>query len=164
MITKTKPRSHRIRSSWLTRSKISLKCLSVRKTSPNLSSHLSSHQSTRTSYKLCSSTVVNFSDLKTSSKCWSKRPNKEVSQYRKYFHQRKKSWMKRQRRWLMLTVGLYSQKSQSLIKRCPNAQASCNSNPKFWQTRRPINSFTSRCCCSVWSVWKMRSRFLIYPS
>ena len=134
------------------RLRISSKYSSEKRTYLNLSSHLSNPKNTRTSYKLCSSTVVNFSDLKINSKCLSKKPNKEVSQCRKYCHLRRKSSMKRLKRWLMHTVGSCSQKNQSQTKQCLNAQASCNSNPKFLLTRRLTNFFMNQCCFSVLSV------------
>ena len=96
---------------------------------------------TRTYSRLCWTTIGNYSDLKTNSKCLSKRPNKEASPSPKFSHPRKRSCMKRLKRWQTGTLGSCSPTSPSVNwarTRMRRLTVLCSINPRSFQTRSLI--------------------------
>ena len=94
--------------------------------------------STKISLRPCLITTGNFSVLKINNKFWSKKPNKEVYQFHRFFHQRKRSCRRRPRRWLTSTAGS-SLSILALVHTIIKRTRSCNSKVKFCQTKKPTD-------------------------
>ena len=102
---------------------------------------LSNLKSIRIFLKQCSIIVVNYSDLRINSKFLNKKLNKEDCLFLKYYHLRKRSYTKRQRKWLINTLGLFITISLSMMSRWNTAAHLCNSNQKFSLIKSLINTF-----------------------
>lgn len=111
--------------------------MQVRRSPPG-SMNLPIHPSIENSLKQCLITIENCSVLKTSSKSSSKKPSKEVSPFLRFFHLRKRSSMRKPRKWPTNTVGSYSPISPSVIKMMVTLTVSCSINQKFYKIKRLI--------------------------
>ena len=92
-----------------------------------------SNQKTSVNYwNLCQIIIVSFSDQKTSNKIQNRKPNSEVFQFLKYYHQKKRNYMKKRKKWLKNILGLCSPiVQQAMILK--KLILSCNLNQKFYR-------------------------------
>lgn len=83
-------------------------------------------------WNLCQITIVNFLDQKTNNKFQSRKPNSEVFPFLKYYHQKKRNYMKKLKKWLKNILG-----SCSLIVQLATILKKlillCNLNLKFYK-------------------------------
>jgi hypothetical protein len=99
---------------------------------------LPTHLSIKTCWRQCSIIIENFLDSRINSKCSSRRPSREGCLFLRCFLLRRKSSMRKPRRWLISTAGLFSRISQSAIKMMDTVIVSCNTNLKFFKTKKQI--------------------------
>ena len=83
-------------------------------------------------WNLCQITIVSFSDQKTSNRFQNRKPNSEVFQFLKYYHQKKRNYMKKLKKWLRNILGSYSPivQLEMILKKLI---LSCNLNQKFYK-------------------------------
>lgn len=116
----------------------------------------SDRNSTRTCWRLCWTTIVSFSVLKTSNKFSSKKPNNVVFLFHKSYHRRKRSFLRRPRKWLTSTVGS-SLLTPASAPRIRIPIHLCSSSLKFCRTKKLIDTFTRR----WWSFQQKYFRLLL---
>ena len=100
------------------------------------------HLTTKISLKPCLIIIESYSDLRTSSKCWSRRPRQEVYPFHKCFHQKRRSYTRKQRKWLTNIVGSSLFIRVSVPKIQTIAIHSCSTSPEFFLIRNMIDSST----------------------
>lgn len=111
----------------------------------------------------CLTIIESFSVLKTSNRFLNKKRNKEVLRYHRYCQVRRKSCMKRPRKWLINTVGLFSLINQLALV-ILTLILSCNSNPKFCRTRKLIAISMKLWWCSQLVCFSRHLTNRIFPS
>ena len=94
------------------------------------------HPSSEIYYKPCLIIIGNYFALKINSKCLSKKLSKEVYPFLRCYHPKRRSWVRKRRKWQINTVGLYLLIPQLETKEWAILTVSCNSNLKYWVTRR----------------------------
>ena len=119
-----------------------IKVMNRVKRSPKVLRNLLYHLTTKISLKPCLITTESCLDLKTNSKCWNRRPRQEVCPFLKCFHQKRRSYTRKQRRWLTSIVGSCLFIRASVLKTQTIAIHSCNTSPEFYPIRNMIGSFT----------------------
>ena len=90
----------------------------------------------------CQITIVNFLGQKTSNRFQNRKPNNEVFQFLKFYHQKKRNYMKKLKRWLKNILGQYSPivQLEMILKKLIH---SCNLNQKFYKIILKIVVFTN---------------------
>lgn len=126
---------------------------------PPKRSHMASmslliHLSIEISLRRCLITIENCLDLKTSSKSSSRRPSREVFLFLKYSHRKKRSFMRRPRRWLTNTAGSYSPISRLVIRMMATLTVSCSTNQKSCKIKKQTDTSTRQ----WWSLVPRYSR------
>lgn len=101
----------------------------------------SDRNSTRTCWRPCWTTTVSFSDSRISSKCLNKKPNRGVFLFRKSYHRRRRSSLKRPRRWLTNTAGS-SLLTPASVPKMQTPTHSCSLSLKSCQTKKLIDIST----------------------
>jgi len=107
------------------------------------------HLSIEISLRRCLITTENCLDLKTSSKSLSRRLSKEVCPFHKCSHRRKRSSMRKPRRWLTNTAGSYSPISRSVIRTMATLTVSCSTNQKSYKIKKQTDTSTRQWWSSV---------------
>ena len=110
--------------------------------SPPGSMNLPIHPSIENFWKQCLITTESYSVLKTNSKCSSRRRSREGCPFHKCCLRRRKSFMKRPRRWLINIVGSCLHTSLLGIKTMATAIVSCSTNLKSFKIKKLIAIFT----------------------
>lgn len=108
--------------------------------------------SSETSSNQCSTTAESYLGLRTNSRFLKLKPNNEACQSLKSFHLKRRSWVRRPKKWLTNMRGSFSITVQSQMIKLSSAILSCSSSLKFCQTRsrtstfmRPWWSFQAKC-------------------
>ena len=93
---------------------------------------------TESSLRRCLIIIENFSDWKINNKYLNLKPNKEVFQFHKSFHPKRKSCKRKQRRWLISIVGLFLLTVPLGAREIVMYTVSCSSSQPSCQTKRLI--------------------------
>ena len=106
----------------------------------------------KTYLRQCLIIIESYFGWKRSNRSWSRRPGKGDFQFLKCCHPRRGSWRRKQRKWEISIVGLYSSINQSGPKLTNIRRASCNSSLKYSLIRKKIDismklwwSFPAKC-------------------
>lgn len=91
----------------------------------------------------CQIIIVSFSDWKTSNRFQNRKPNNEVFQFLKFYHQKKRNYMKKLKKWLKNILGSYSLIVQ-LAMILKKFILSCNLNQEFYKIIRKIVVFMNQ--------------------
>lgn len=148
MMMLMQPRSIRITSF----SKMPLKLLSIKWQKTRVmnqvrkflmvSMSLPIHPSIENCWKPCLTIIENYSVQRTSNKYWNKRQDNEVYLFHKFYHQRKRNYMKKPKRWLINTVGLFSLTLRLVLRMMVMFTVSCSLNLPSYQIKRQTGTFT----------------------
>ena len=117
-----------------------IKEMSQARRSQRVSKNLFRLTTTKNSSRLCLITIENCSDLRTSNRSWNRRQRLEACQFLRYFHQKRRNFTKRQRKWPTNTVGLSSSIKALELKTQAIAIHSCNTNLESFLTKSMIDS------------------------
>lgn len=107
------------------------------------------HLSIEISLRQCLIIIENCLDLKTSSKFLNRRLSKEVCLFHKSSHRRKRSSMRRPRRWLTNIAGSYLPTSRLAIRMMATLTVSCSTNQKSCKIKKQTDISTRQWWSSV---------------
>ena len=99
-------------------------------------------------WKRCWIITVSCSGSRINSRFSSKRRSNAVCPFLRFCLQRRKNFMRKQKRWPTNTVGLFLPTKASVLETTATRILTCSSSPKSFQTRRPIDTSTRQWWCS----------------
>lgn len=100
---------------------------------------------------------MNYLDLKTNKQSSNKKRNREDFQFHRYYHLKRKSCMKRPRRWQTVILGSCFTTNLSMMIKWITAIHLCSSSRRYYRTRSLINI-----SMKLW--WSFPAKFSRMPS
>ena len=128
------------------------------------SKNLFNHHSTVNFWRQCLIIIGNFSDWKISNKYWSRKQNREGCPFLKYFRVKRKSCMRKPRKWRISTVGSYLLTRALEIKMILTHIVSCSISQKSFKIKKPTAIFMRQWWSSQRKCSKPLSTSMTSPS